>query len=101
MTNDELQRTMTRIADARLARRTADDAAAASVAPAPASRGGAFVVGDRVFDVDTGLEATVIDVGSPQPLGRTDLGVQFEDGTRARRLSANVIARPRRPAARS
>lgn len=101
MTNDELQRTLTRVADSRLARRTADDAAAASAAPAPASRGGPFVVGDRVFDVDSGQDGTVTEVGPAQPMGRTDLGVQLGDGTLVRRQAANVIARPRRPAARS
>jgi hypothetical protein len=97
---DETSRRLTRIADARMARRADEMGAAAPSAAPPSARDGVSVIGDRVLDVATGLGGEVLDVGRVDNLGRTPITVRLDDNTRVTRLARDLIARPRRPAAR-
>lgn len=101
MANDELRRTLTRITDARDARRAVDLGAASAAAPTSAAARAAFTVGDRVFDVASGREGSVTRVGAADNIGRTPIDVVLDGGAAVARLARDLIARPRRPAARS
>lgn len=101
MTNDELRRAMTRIADARIAGR-ADLGTPSTTSPSSSARAlGAIVPGDRVLDLRTGAEAVVFDV-SPQSAGSIGaISIRFTSGTTAVRNPAELQPRPTPPAGRS
>jgi len=101
MTNDELRRTLTRIADARLARRDEATRYAAAAAPARAAGGDGLAVGDRVFDVRGGREGTVSDVRPTDRGGQPLVYVRFDDGSAGTRDVMDLLARPTRPAGRA
>ena len=101
MTNKELQQQLTRIGDARLARRTEIDGAAAAPTTAGDRTGAPFAIGDRIFDPATGRSGEVIRVGAFAGLGRTPIDVALDGGGTVSRLARDVVSRPRRPAPRS
>jgi hypothetical protein len=100
MTNDEVRAQMTRIADARMARRAADQAAAPASTSADAANVGGLVAGARVLDVRTGREGTVDHVGPPDRVGRALLWVRFADGSVVSRGAADLQWRPTPPTGR-
>jgi len=91
---------LTRIADARLARRAADDSAAA-VSPAAARAGaGPLAPGDRVFDTITGQEGTIRSVATPSNARVPLAAVTLDGGADVTRWVDLIYARPPRPPAR-
>lgn len=101
MTNDEVRRTMTRIADAKVARR-ADLSADGAAAAAPAPRiDGLPRAGDRVMDVLGGLEGTVESVGTPSGSGSVLVYIRLDNGSLLVRPPFNLMRRPTPPGGRS
>lgn len=101
MTNDELRRAQQRIADARAQRRADVGADARPPAPTMERLAGLFTVGDRVLDLRTGREGDVDAVGLPVGTRPAPIAVRYDDGERAQREPADLLARPRPPAGRS
>jgi hypothetical protein len=100
MTNDEVRRAQQRIADARVARRREDEAIAVAAPNAVAGVARPFESGDRVLDLRSGREGEISDVSPPDRSGAVLVGVRFDDGSRGLRDVADLMARPKRPAAR-
>jgi hypothetical protein len=100
MTNDEVRRAQQLIADARVARRREDDTIAASAPSGVAGVARPFESGDRVLDLRSGKEGEISDVSPPDRTGAVLVGVLFDDGSRGLRDVADLMGRPKRPAAR-
>lgn len=100
MTNDEVRRAQQRIADARLARRREDEASAAAPSSAAAAGARPFASGDRVLDLRSGREGEIADVGPADRTGAVLFSIRYDDGSRGLRDSADLMARPKPPAAR-
>jgi hypothetical protein len=100
MTNDEVRRAQQRIADARLARRREDEAIAAAAPSGVAGVARPFEVGDRVLDLRSGREGEISEVTPADRTGAVLVWVRFDDGTPGLRDVADLMGRPKRPAAR-
>lgn len=101
MTDDDSRRALTRIADARLARRSELDAEASAPAPPPASSAGGFTRGDRVLDRRSGREGTVQHVGEPDRRGDRLYQIAFDGGMFGLRPALDLLPRPTPPPGRS
>lgn len=91
---DELARICERVRQSRTAREAEMSTLSAPGMTGTASLTGTVVVGDRIFDVETGQLGTVTGAGLADRLARGDVRVSLDAGASVIRSAAAVMRRP-------
>lgn len=99
MTDDERRNAQQRIADTRAQIRRELDTPASPARTAADRIGAAFAVGDRVLNLQGGLEGEVDDVRPADRDGLAWIWVRYDDRSRSAVRASDLIARPKPPAA--